>query len=265
MGDDALRRVAQLVSVQQPAGSRFHPDPAPLGDEEGAIGAELVESGQTECAGTTSAAFPPPGPVGRQVGFPQVFDGSGEGLQVFLPSGLAVQHQEHLQHGLRLGAGDRRRLEDPAPGGVHAAVVLLSPGRLGIGHLGQQEEVAPLLGHVPVTRLPVDSRRLQEGVDDVQDGVVVEGVVVAVVGTRPFARPRVGIRGGPGGREAGIGDIPKSLRPRAVGILGPGQLIQGEEARLVDLGVLEFQFPIHPHQEPERALGDVVVQRAGRP
>ena len=33
----------------------------------------------------------------------------------------------------------------------------------------------------------------------------------------------------------------------------------------MDLRVLELQFPVHPHEEPERALGDVVVQGAGRP
>ena len=83
-------------------------------------------------------------------------------------------------------------------------------------------------------------------------------------------RPRPGLR--PGVRKASslhrkgiwIRELKVALGPGTVGILRQNQLVQSVACSLMDRLVLKCQLPIHPHQEPDRGLCDIVVESGPR-
>src|SRR5690606_5191934 len=145
------------------------------------------------------------------------------------------------------------------PGWLHIAVVLLGPAWLWIRHLGQQHEVASLLGSRSIARIAVNPCSFQKGVDDVDDAIVIKGVMIPVRGARPLSRPAFR-KTRPQYRIIGwVGETVEALRPGSVGILSSHQLLEGVNRCLVNFPVLKPELSVDAHEKPQRSLRHIVI------
>ena len=157
------------------------------GEIERLVGAQFVEAGEAS---------------GRQARAAQVVERTGDRFEVLPVAGFAVELEQRLQRALGLAPRDGGRLELSRPGGLHVEVVLLRPGRLRFGHLGEQQELARLLrggaathgevGEVVARGWPaINAPGFEHRFDGGGQRVVIERVpLVVFLAARPGARPR---------------------------------------------------------------------------